>query len=205
MKEKEHGVFVIHCQNCSEDVQLHDGMRSKTVRCYICCAVLQVGEVEKEVIKNMNRIEDHEERIGGVEQKQEAGPSISVLPPLCTGSSRCVCPICISMMSAGEVATAMASAAVMKAETVTEAFSVVMATGVMRAAAKGVIRRAEAREMAAVMLIMAEAKAEAKRIRRAEMPPASVPEIAIAVMVVLTVLILLTGVVAHTIIYAISV
>ena len=91
-------MYIVHCQNCSEDVQLHDRMKMKTVRCHICAAVIQVGEVRREVIKNMNRIEDHEERITNIEQTQPVQPILIPLfvPPIqYIHAPQCLCPVCM--------------------------------------------------------------------------------------------------------------
>ena len=60
-------MYEIECNNCRETNQLHDRMKGKTVRCHICQDVIQVGEVKKELIRNINRIDDHENRIQAIE------------------------------------------------------------------------------------------------------------------------------------------
>ena len=92
-------MYIIHCQNCSEDIKTHDRMRSKTIRCHICCAVVQVGDVKREVVKNINRIDNHEERITDIEQKPPASQILMPVwsPPVqYVHAPQCCCPVCMN-------------------------------------------------------------------------------------------------------------
>lgn len=80
-------MYIIHCRNCGEDYQAHDRRKSDTIRCRLCHRAIQAGNVKREVIKNMNRIDDHEERITNVEQKQ--------LTQSIEHAQLCRCPACM--------------------------------------------------------------------------------------------------------------
>ncbi len=59
-------MFEIKCKNCGEVNQIHDKMENKTIRCHICKEVIQIGEVKKEVVKNINKKGDVLEGVLGV-------------------------------------------------------------------------------------------------------------------------------------------
>ena len=67
---KENKMFEVECNNCREVNQLNDRMKNKTVRCHICKKVIQIGEVKKEVVKNINMLDDHELRIQVIEKTE---------------------------------------------------------------------------------------------------------------------------------------
>ena len=56
-------MYQIECNNCRETSQIHDRMKGRFVRCHICKEVIQFSVVENEVLRNMNKIENHEKRI----------------------------------------------------------------------------------------------------------------------------------------------
>ncbi len=49
-------MYVIECELCHEENQVHDKMKNHTVRCSLCGKVIQIGDTKKTVIKNVNRI-----------------------------------------------------------------------------------------------------------------------------------------------------
>lgn len=71
-------MYIIECGNCNEANQVHDKMEGKTIRCHICQSVIQVKDIPKAVIKNINALEDHEERIIDIEKAPTPAPQ----PPL---------------------------------------------------------------------------------------------------------------------------
>ncbi len=63
-ERKEHNMYIIDCQNCREANQINDKMVNKTIRCHICQKIIQIGEVKKEVIidiNDINKIDELEE------------------------------------------------------------------------------------------------------------------------------------------------
>ena len=77
-------MYTIECNNCRETNQLNEKMKNTTVRCHICKEVIQIGEVKKEVVKNINKIDDHEIRINGIEKKTPVCPPLTVVGPIVT-------------------------------------------------------------------------------------------------------------------------
>ena len=62
-------MYIVECSNCREACQLNDLVKNKTLRCHICKKIIQVGEIKKEVVKNINQLDDHELRIEAIENK----------------------------------------------------------------------------------------------------------------------------------------
>lgn len=62
-------MFVVECDNCRAANGLDDTMKNKTVRCFNCNKIVQVGTVKKEVVRNINQIDNHELRIKALEKK----------------------------------------------------------------------------------------------------------------------------------------
>jgi len=68
-------MYEVKCHRCREVNQLNDRKKNTTVRCNICKKVIQVGQIKEEIIENINILDDHEERIIGLE-KQDNKPIV---------------------------------------------------------------------------------------------------------------------------------
>jgi len=90
-------MFEVECNNCREVNQLNDRMKNKTVRCHICKKVIQIGEVKKEVVRNINILDDHEDRIQVLEKPKPSQQYLNVCNCNCYTHfhpSNCCCPSC---------------------------------------------------------------------------------------------------------------
>lgn len=107
-------MYVIHCQNCSEDYQAHDRRKSDTIRCPLCRRVIQAGNVKREVVKIVNRVDDHEKRITCIERTrptqqyiipQQIPPVqyVSTPPVQYVHAPQCCCPACMTSATASAI------------------------------------------------------------------------------------------------------
>lgn len=115
--EIKKGMYIVECQNCREANQLNDLVKDKTVRCHICNDIIQVGCTKKEVVKNINILDDHEIRIQELEIPQNKMFYSSELyhnPHICCHGSyknkcshwechsvECTCSACLACIAMG--------------------------------------------------------------------------------------------------------
>ena len=99
-------MYIVECYYCREANQLHENRKGTTVRCHICECVIQVGDIPKEVVRNINIFDNHEDRIRDLEAKQYQEyqqPVILQQPDYHHHHHHygCYCSNCCAEMSAG--------------------------------------------------------------------------------------------------------
>lgn len=62
-------MYIIECQHCQEANQINDKMRNSKIRCHLCKKVIQIANMRKTVISNVNTVNNHEVRIGKLENE----------------------------------------------------------------------------------------------------------------------------------------